>query len=367
MAIRFDKATLKPAIKAPDGRVRLDAFVTRTGVFSYMLPDGETRREYRPAREVFDDASLETFATVPVTNDHPPEMVNAQNARQYTVGLTGEQARADGEFVRLPMTVFDAEAIAAMENGKVQVSVGYACDLELVQGTAPNGERYDAIQRNIRVNHVALVDEGRAGPSVRVRLDAAQMVLEDEKPEPENLTKETDRPDAQNQAITDDPKGSTMTEEEMKAKIAELELALKEAQDKLAGLQGERDALQSQADTADKERNDALLNIEPRVRARVALVQQVTPYVEGDLSKFSDRALKVAAVKKLDGIDIPQSDSDAYVNGYFAAAITRADAASKAADKVRTDAAGATVETDKPNPRDAMLARNAALFAKKGN
>lgn len=360
--------------------MRLDAFVTRTGVFSYMLPDGATRREYRPTQEVFDAASLETFAMVPVTNDHPPEMVNAQNARKYTVGLTGEQARADGEFVRLPMTVFDAEAIAAMQNGKVQVSVGYACDLEFVEGTAPTGERYDAIQRNIRVNHVAIVDEGRAGPNVRVRLDAAELMLDPDEEKPgvmvavietpdlENLTKETDRPDANPKPTNDVPKEDTMTEEEMKAKIAELEQALKEATDKLATLQGERDALQTQADTADKERTDALLNIEPRVRARVALIAQVAKHVEGDLTALSDRALKVAAVKKLDGVDIAATEPDTYVNGYFAAAINRADAAAKAAGDVRTDAANATKTDAQPDPRAAMIARNADLFNKrKGN
>lgn len=346
-------------------------------MFSYLLGDGTTRREYRPQAEVFHKDSLETFSYVPVTNDHPPEMVDAKNARKYTVGLTGEQARADGEFVRLPLNVFDGETIEAMARGKVQISVGYVCDLDMAAGTAPSGERYDAVQRNIRVNHVALVDEGRAGPDARVRMDAADCIRLDvaeqvdatETPS-ENLTDKPVTPDAQTSTPpSDEPKDPNMEElDKAKARITELEAALKEAQDKLGGLQGERDALKTETEKADKERTDAAQRADAAVRNRVALITQVTPYVEGDLTAMSERDLKVAAIKKLDAIDVPKDASPGYIDGYFAAAISRADAARKTIDTVRTAAEAARNDEKFVDPRDAMIARqNAAFKPVKGN
>jgi len=52
------------------------------------------------------------------------------------------------------------------------------CRYEFKSGTF-DGQKYDAIQRDIRGNHLALVDEGRTGPDVRV-LDSAENVNRDE-------------------------------------------------------------------------------------------------------------------------------------------------------------------------------------------
>ena len=54
-----------------------------------------------------------------------------------------------------------------IEAGKKELSMGYFCDYELTPGTF-DGRHYDAVQRNIRGNHIALVEEGRMGSDVRV-------------------------------------------------------------------------------------------------------------------------------------------------------------------------------------------------------
>jgi hypothetical protein len=79
---------------------------------------------------------------------------------------------ADGEFVATTIVVENADAIRAVEQGKRELSCGYECELEEKPGVTADGQRYDAIQRNIRGNHVALVTKGRAGPDVRLRMDA---------------------------------------------------------------------------------------------------------------------------------------------------------------------------------------------------
>lgn len=170
---REDFSELRPAERLADGRLRADAFLTRTGIFTYRDGNGE-RREYRPPDEVFKADALASFRDAVVTDDHPADLVSADNARFLAVGFVSGAPRRDGDHVAATLVVNDAATIAKMERGKQQLSCGYTCEIDRTPGIV-NGERYDAVQRNIVGNHVAIVDVGRAGPTVRVRMDAHQV------------------------------------------------------------------------------------------------------------------------------------------------------------------------------------------------
>lgn len=173
---RTDRSELRSPVKLPNGFMRVDGYLSRAGIFEYRQPDGKIRRELRPPEEVFKVDSLASFASVPITLDHPlPGLLTAQNAAQFAVGSVGEP-KPDGDKVRASMLITDARAIAALERGKTQVSCGYTAEVEETAGVW-NGERFDVIQRNIVANHVAIVDVGRAGPEVRVRMDDALAAL----------------------------------------------------------------------------------------------------------------------------------------------------------------------------------------------
>jgi hypothetical protein len=62
---------------------------------------------------------------------------------------------------------FSSTLAALIGAGKRELSAGYRCLYEVTAGVW-NGLHYDAIQRNIRGNHLALVTEGRMGPDVAV-------------------------------------------------------------------------------------------------------------------------------------------------------------------------------------------------------
>lgn len=109
---------------------------------------------YRPEDQVFDKASLGSYAHKPVTNDHPDEAVTPDNWKAVSVGQIGDEVARDGEFVGIPPIVMDAAAIKAIDEGKRELSAGYTCDLAWEPGTTPEGENYDAIQKDIRINHV---------------------------------------------------------------------------------------------------------------------------------------------------------------------------------------------------------------------
>lgn len=170
----YDRLTLSDERrKTTDGYSVVSARTARTGVQLYRgaevgMADRETVAVWRPEEEVMKADSLMSYAHKPITDEHPPELVTADNWRKYARGSTGGEIARDGQFVSVPLGLMDAETIAAVDAGKRELSAGYTCRLEFVDGVTPEGEKYNAIQRDIRVNHIALVKRGRAGSACRI-------------------------------------------------------------------------------------------------------------------------------------------------------------------------------------------------------
>jgi hypothetical protein len=158
----------------PNGWLKVDrAFISRTGVQEYRDAAGNVRRELRLPEEVFDEASLRSFAMMPMTDDHPKcGLLDAETCQEHQRGHLGETVQREGERVAAPILITDGGLIKKVLDGKRQLSCGYTCDLEDAPGTW-NGQPYDLIQRNIRGNHVAVVDRARGGPELSLRLDSS--------------------------------------------------------------------------------------------------------------------------------------------------------------------------------------------------
>lgn len=169
----FDAVALGDARITKDGYLVADARVARAGIQDYRgfevgKPEIATVRVYRPETEVFSRDAMASFTHRPTTIDHPPEMVTAENWSKYAVGDTGDEVVRDGDYIRVPLTLMDKSAIDAVRAGKRELSAGYFCDLDFTPGKTPTGEAYDAVQRNIRGNHLAVVDAARAGSKCRI-------------------------------------------------------------------------------------------------------------------------------------------------------------------------------------------------------
>lgn len=199
---RYDAATVQKSVKTDAGFLKAPARLTRVGVFDYREPGGKVRRELRLPEEVFSADSLDSFQLVPLTNNHPSiddGKVTSKNAGLLQVGTVGQDVARDGSFVAATVLVTDAKAIEQIESGKVELSCGYFCDLEPAAGVWQDDagvvHPYDAIQRNIRGNHVALVAMGRAGKEVRLLLDSQDaMRVECDKQEQGQPAKEDIKP-----------------------------------------------------------------------------------------------------------------------------------------------------------------------------
>jgi hypothetical protein len=128
-------------------------------------------RLLRPESEVFDETSLESFRLKPVTDNHPPEMVNASNVSKYQKGVIGSITPQIPD-LKFGLLIQDSSAIRAVEAGRVQNSLGYNADIDWTGGVDDKYGAYDGVMRNIRGNHVAIVDRARAGSAYRL-FDAA--------------------------------------------------------------------------------------------------------------------------------------------------------------------------------------------------
>jgi hypothetical protein len=122
-------------------------------------PDGIVLIE-RGEGDVFDPKTIASFFGKPVTDEHPDEDVTPENWAKLAKGEIHNPRRGEGiwsDCLVGDLFIKDADTIAQVLGGKVEVSCGYDADYEQ---TAPGRGR----QHNIIGNHVALVEHGRCGP-----------------------------------------------------------------------------------------------------------------------------------------------------------------------------------------------------------
>ena len=180
----------------PEGFLRCEAMLTRIGVFDYEDAEGNSWGEFRDASEVFAGDSLDSFRMVVITDDHPADMVSAENVKDVQVGHVGSDVRRDGDHVRASLLITDTKIIRSIQDGKVELSCGYFAQVVQDAGVAPDGTPFTSRQTKIRGNHLALVEQGRAGPSCRLLLDSGDAITKQDIRMPKKKKSTEDKKDA---------------------------------------------------------------------------------------------------------------------------------------------------------------------------
>lgn len=324
----IDTVTVAGTRRRDDGYLVADARIARTGIQTYLgrevgRADMATVAVYRPGDEVFSTETLKSAAHRPVTNDHPPELVTSANWKKYAVGQSGDEVSGEGIYIRVPLMVSDGEAIADVEGGKRELSAGYTCDLDWTSGTTPDGQAYDAIQRNIRMNHVAIVRRGRAGSEVRIGDGAAPWgvspfaTADERKPDmPDNLR--TVMVDGLSVSVTDQGAQAIekLTRERDAARQATTDAAAAH-QTALAAKDAEiakRDATID--DLKSKQLTDA--DLDKRVAARAGLITLAAAIAKDvKTAGLSDNEIRAAVVKAKVGDAAVTDKSVDYINARF--------------------------------------------------
>ena len=160
--------------REPEGYlICLNVPVARTGVQEYLPselglpgPDDRMVPVRRPEEEVFAPACMASFEGMPVTDGHPEEAegVTAENAARLQKGHAHHVRRgagADRDLLLADLIITDGKLAREILGGKREISCGYNYVLSEEDG--------GYVQREIRGNHVAVVDAGRAGPRVSIR------------------------------------------------------------------------------------------------------------------------------------------------------------------------------------------------------
>jgi uncharacterized protein len=343
----------EPLESTGNGALIGKAAIFGTGVYRYMGADGKVTAEFRPPEEVFSKDTLASYRMVPLTNNHPAEKVTPDNAKKYAVGNLGEHLSTDAYNAYARIIIHDSEAIAAVEAGRTGLSGGYSCDV-VTEGEVSypvmgwkkdtdgewkemevartvykipgnfNGTPYDAIQTNIRGNHVALVDIPRGGDALHLRFDGADVGvgvrISDTQPTP------TNQKESQMAKIKLDgahehevPEAVKVHLDSLDAKVASLEA---EKKDSAAALSAANAALAA----VQKERDDALSampsKVQEAVSARLALVEKVDGYgVEVKHEDSEDDIKRSVVASAMPSVNLDGMDA-VNLSAHFAAACT---------------------------------------------
>lgn len=131
------------------------------------LDPEKTYMGYRPSEELQKAETIESINGIPVQFRHHPDFSDAP-AHETRVGAAGTDAEWREPYLMNSLIIYDDKAKDVIKSGFMrELSLAYRYDPEIKAGEW-NGKKYDFIMRNIRANHIALVEEGRAGADVLV-------------------------------------------------------------------------------------------------------------------------------------------------------------------------------------------------------
>lgn len=164
---RYDSIPVK-AIYTKEGYLLDTPVVTRVGIFEYKNEDGSIRRELRLPDDVFAEQSLASYEGKPIIITHEAGKVDKANVEGEAIGTILSKGFRDGDNVRAKIIIHNTDLMK--ESGLKELSLGYSLELDETPGEW-NGQPYDAVQKNILINHLALVQEARAGESARLNID----------------------------------------------------------------------------------------------------------------------------------------------------------------------------------------------------
>lgn len=167
--VRMDSVPLQKAYFTEEGYLRDKPILTTVGIFEYLNNDGTVRRELRLPEEVFAPRSLASYKGAPIVITHDAGLIDKDNVAENQIGTVLSDGYRDGDNVRADIIVHDTDELK--KSHLRELSLGYSLDLDETPGEW-HGQHYDAIQKNILVNHLAVVRDARAGEQARLNLDS---------------------------------------------------------------------------------------------------------------------------------------------------------------------------------------------------
>lgn len=130
---------------------------------------------YRPASELKRESTVNSLNGIPILLNHHPDYADTPQ-KKYRVGSTGTDAKFNAPYLTNSLHITDEDAIKRIKDGSMkELSLGYRYTPVFQEGTF-DGQHYDFIMTNISCNHVALVEQARAGADVYVEDSKANLI-----------------------------------------------------------------------------------------------------------------------------------------------------------------------------------------------
>ncbi|HCM61780.1 MAG TPA: hypothetical protein DIT05_04425 [Morganella sp. (in: Bacteria)] len=150
--------------------------ISKVGVFDYLgaeigapEPD-KIYKVFRPPEELDNEETIQSFRLTPFIVDHEMLGKDATPAEKKGIqGVIGENVYFDHPYLRGNIKIFSDAALSDIGGGKIDLSPGYRSRYDFDNPGVYEGEAYEVVQRHLRGNHLALVDEGRTGADVAVQ------------------------------------------------------------------------------------------------------------------------------------------------------------------------------------------------------
>ncbi|MDH0356741.1 DUF2213 domain-containing protein [Morganella sp. GD04133] len=150
--------------------------ISKAGVFDYLgaeigAPEPDRiYKVFRPPEELASEETIKSFRLTPFIVDHEMLGKNATPAEKKGIqGVIGENVYYDHPYLRGNIKIFSDAALSDISSGKIDLSPGYRSRYDFDSPGVYEGEAYEVVQRHLRGNHLALVDEGRTGADVAVQ------------------------------------------------------------------------------------------------------------------------------------------------------------------------------------------------------
>ena len=320
-----------------EGFIKGEAVFTRSGVFPYRGADGKMFNIYRPKEEVFSDSHLKSTQLIPFVNDHPAsKRVDINNAKNSTIGVTGETTKIVNDNLLVgSFLITDSKAVKHIADGeKVELSMGYQALICDEEGEF-EGIKYDKVQRDLKANHLALVDRGRAnvnfsGEQSRINLlDSFDYIMDNENNFSLNLDKKGDRmikvmidnieydaaPEVKN-ALSKEKSGNAI----LTQKITDSQIAYDSIKADLEKIKGERDVLNDEVKQLKDSATDHT-KLDELVKERAAILDNAEKVLEkkefSDASAKSNIEIKKAVVMKMRPKIVLDEKDDIYIDGCY--------------------------------------------------
>jgi hypothetical protein len=240
---------------------------------------------FRPRDELKAIASY--IKGVPVTRGHPEEKIVTD--REEVLGWVIDAEFEDDE-LRAVLEISDKSLIEDIQSGKLRdVSPGHFSRLDKTAGGEYEGTRYDVTQRDIFIDHIAIVEKGRCNTE-----DGCGVMLDEKVEDTESKKKEEDEKrimvskDVLSMLNTALKLAAKLEDTVLKEKLEELKKALKE----------EESEKKKEGDTKDEDKTKELDEAIKKVATeRDELKTKLDAIVEEEKTKLIDELSTLQDVK----------------------------------------------------------------------